>query len=147
MLAALFLHRENEEARWASLCRRTARKLRSQLEWSERYQCHYWTQDMYGTRSNYLDAVHGFVATALPDARTHEARWLERARAFAMDGIAQMEQKNGGWAGSVIRSGPGIPASRSTSGIASAQSPHFLRSTCSCDPLNARSKAPAQVER
>jgi len=66
MLAALFLHRENAEPRWATLFRRTARQLRSQLEWSERYECHYWTQDMYGTRSSYLDAVHGFVATALP---------------------------------------------------------------------------------
>jgi hypothetical protein len=28
--------------------------------------CHYFTQDLYGQRSAYLDAVHGFVATASP---------------------------------------------------------------------------------
>jgi len=64
MLAALFLHQHSGEARWAELFKRTARKLWSQLLWSHEHQCHYWTQDMYGTQSSYLDAVHGFVATA-----------------------------------------------------------------------------------
>ena len=66
LLAALFLHQHTGETRWAELFRRTARKLWSQLLWSEEHQCHYWTQDMYGTQSSYLDAVHGFVATASP---------------------------------------------------------------------------------
>jgi Lanthionine synthetase C-like protein len=66
MLAALFLHRRDGDARWADLFRTTARKLWSQLIWSPEYRCHYWTQDMYGQQSTYLDAVHGFVATALP---------------------------------------------------------------------------------
>jgi hypothetical protein len=66
LLAALFMHRKTNDARWASLYRMTARKLWSQLEWSESEQCHYWTQDMYGEHTDYLDAVHGFVATALP---------------------------------------------------------------------------------
>jgi len=66
MLAALFLHQHTGEARWAELFRRSARQLWSQLLWSDEHQCHYWTQDMYGTQSNYLDAVHGFVATASP---------------------------------------------------------------------------------
>jgi hypothetical protein len=64
MLAALFMHRHTGEARWADLFRRSARRLWAQLLWSDQHQCHYWTQDMYGTRSSYLDAVHGFVATA-----------------------------------------------------------------------------------
>src|SRR5437762_10779462 len=64
MLAALFLYRRRGEARWAELFRRSARRLHSQLLWSDEHQCHYWTQDMYGQRSTYLDAVHGFVATA-----------------------------------------------------------------------------------
>ena len=64
LLAALFLHEDTSESRWAELFRATARKLRSQLQWSDEHQCHYWTQDMYGTRSSYLDGVHGFVATA-----------------------------------------------------------------------------------
>lgn len=66
LLAALFLHQHTGEARWAELFRHTAAKLWSQLLWSEEHQCHYWTQDLYGTQSTYLDAVHGFVATASP---------------------------------------------------------------------------------
>lgn len=64
MLAALFMHRRSGEARWAELFRLGARRLWSQLLWSDEHQCHYWTQDMYGECSSYLDAVHGFVATA-----------------------------------------------------------------------------------
>lgn len=66
LLAALFLHQRTGETRWADLFRETARKLWSRLLWSDEYQCHYWTQDMYGERSTYIDGVHGFVATALP---------------------------------------------------------------------------------
>ena len=66
LLASLFLHQHTGEARWAELYQSTAGKLWSQLLWSEEHQCHYWTQDMYGSQSTYLDAVHGFVATASP---------------------------------------------------------------------------------
>jgi hypothetical protein len=66
MLAALFLHERTGEERFAALFRTTARKLWSQLEWSDMHGCHYFTQDLYGQRSAFLDAVHGFVATASP---------------------------------------------------------------------------------
>lgn len=66
MLAALFMHERTGEPRWAELFRRCARTLWSQLVWSPQYECHYWTQDMYGTHSSYIDAVHGFVGTACP---------------------------------------------------------------------------------
>lgn len=66
MLAALFLHEKNGELRWADLFRASTRKLWSQLIWSEKHLCSFWTQDMYGQRSSYLDGVHGFVATASP---------------------------------------------------------------------------------
>jgi Lanthionine synthetase C-like protein len=66
LLAALFLHERSAETRWADLFRQTAAKLWSQLLWSPDHGCHYWTQDLYGTQSTYLDAVHGFVATASP---------------------------------------------------------------------------------
>jgi hypothetical protein len=66
MLAALFLHEHTGKARWSDLFRASARVLWSQLEWSRERDCHYWTQDLYGSRSTYLDAVHGFVATAQP---------------------------------------------------------------------------------
>jgi lantibiotic modifying enzyme len=64
MLAALFLHRSTRERRWADLFVASARKLWSQLLWSPEHRCRYWTQDMYGYRSTYLGAVHGFAATA-----------------------------------------------------------------------------------
>lgn len=64
MLAALFMYRRTAGAHWADLYRRTAGVLRDELLWSDEAQCHYWTQDLYGRRSTYLDAVHGFAATA-----------------------------------------------------------------------------------
>lgn len=66
MLAALFLHRRfgDHEARWADLFRRSAARLWSQLEHPPEHGCRYWTQDLYGQRSNYIDAVHGFAGTA-----------------------------------------------------------------------------------
>jgi len=66
LLAALFLHERTGKARWAELFRSTASTLFSQLEWSAAHRCLHWTQNLYGVRSTYLDAVHGFVATALP---------------------------------------------------------------------------------
>lgn len=66
LLAALFLHAHTGEERWAALYRETAQALWSQLAWSGERQCAYWTQELYGRSSTYLDAVHGFVATAGP---------------------------------------------------------------------------------
>jgi peptidoglycan/LPS O-acetylase OafA/YrhL len=81
MLAALFLYERTQEERWAHWFRVSANKLWSQLLWSEEYACHYWTQDLYGSQSTYLDAVHGFVATAVPLIRGRallaESQWRE----------------------------------------------------------------------
>ena len=66
LLAAQLLHGHTGDDRWAELFRRHARTLWSQLEWSDEFECGYWTQDLYGRRSTYIDAVHGFVGTALP---------------------------------------------------------------------------------
>jgi hypothetical protein len=66
LLAALFLFERTGEPRWAELYRRTERVLWSQLAWSDEHRCAYWTQDLYGRQSTYLDAVHGFAGTALP---------------------------------------------------------------------------------
>lgn len=66
LLASLFLFERFGDARWSNLFRSTAAKLRDQLQWSARHRCSYWTQDMFGQRSTYLGAVHGFVAAALP---------------------------------------------------------------------------------
>ena len=71
MLPALFLHQRTDEPRWAALYVATTRKLWSQLLRSPEFQCSYWTQDLDGRESTFLDAVHGFVGTArgrVPDA-------------------------------------------------------------------------------
>jgi hypothetical protein len=64
LLAASFLHERSADPRWADSYRRIAARLQEQLLWSDAHGCHYWTQELYGRRSTYLDAVHGFVATA-----------------------------------------------------------------------------------
>lgn len=64
LLAAAFLHERSGDARWADRYRALAAQLQSELLWSEVHGCHYWAQDLYGQRVSYLDAVHGFVATA-----------------------------------------------------------------------------------
>jgi hypothetical protein len=83
MLAAAFLFEKFGDARWAELYRRTAARLWSQLQWSEEHACRYWTQDLYGRRSTYLDAVHGFVASASVLIRGRDLMeagdWLEWA--------------------------------------------------------------------
>lgn len=66
LLAASFLHERTGDDRWAALFRKTAAALWSQLQWSDEHACHFWTQDLYGRQSTYLDGVHGFVATAAP---------------------------------------------------------------------------------
>lgn len=85
MLAALFMHEHEADTRWADAFRRNARHLESRLLWSPEHECHYWTQDMYGQTSSYLDGVHGFVATASVLIRGRHlleplewARWEER---------------------------------------------------------------------
>jgi hypothetical protein len=66
MLAALFLYERTGKERWADQFRLNASRLWSQLEWSSEYMCSHWTQNFARGPSTYLDAVHGFVATALP---------------------------------------------------------------------------------
>jgi len=87
LLAALFLHERSGQARWADLFRASAARLWSQLEWSDEYGCHYWTQDLYGQKTNYIDATHGFVsaAPALIRGRTllGDADWAAWAECIA----------------------------------------------------------------
>lgn len=64
MLAALFLYRRFGDPRFADAFCRSAAQLRSQLKWSEEHGCHYWDQDLYGGHYTFIDAVHGFAATA-----------------------------------------------------------------------------------
>nr|HET7857643.1 LanC-like protein [Caldimonas sp.] len=64
MLVALLLARRTHDERWAELFRAGARALAGELEWSPEHACHYWTQDRFGQRDTYIDAIHGFAGTA-----------------------------------------------------------------------------------
>lgn len=84
LLAALFMHQQTGQQRFADLFRRTAALLWSKLQWSDEFGCYYWTQHLHGQTSSYMDAVHGFVGTALPLIRGRDllasedwARWQE----------------------------------------------------------------------
>jgi hypothetical protein len=98
LLAALFLHRHTGDERWAGLFRETAATLWSQLEWSARHACHYWSQDLFARRSTYLDGVHGFVATASP---LIQGRLLLDAAAWSawQDCIANTVERTATWEG------------------------------------------------
>ena len=102
LLAALFLHERSSggDARWAALFRATAAKLWSQLQWSAEHECAHWTQDLYGHQSTYLDAVHGFVATASPLIR---GRHLLDAPAWAdwQQCIVNTVQRTATWDGAM----------------------------------------------
>ncbi|MBG9386646.1 lanthionine synthetase C family protein [Caenimonas aquaedulcis] len=66
LMAALFLYRRTGDDTWARLFRETAAILWSELEPSPDGTCRLWSQDLYGSHTFYIDAVHGFVGTAPP---------------------------------------------------------------------------------
>jgi len=86
LLAALHLFERTGNEVWAELFRRTAEALWRQLEWSPLHRCAYWTQILNGRPATYLDAVHGFVGTALPLIRGRDLlgdlAWAEWERAI-----------------------------------------------------------------
>ena len=113
LLAALFLHERTREPRWAEAFRATARKLWSQLAWSPECQCRYWTQEMYGTVSTYLGAVHGFAATASPLIRgrhlLEDDEWLPWS-ACIVDTVRKTAMRDGdgaNWHAWLLRATPG----------------------------------------
>jgi len=122
MLAALFLYQRTGEDRWAEQFRLTARKLWSQLLWSEEFACRYWSQDLYGSHSTYLDAVHGFVATAVP--LIHGRALLEPAQWAAwLDCITNTIRRTATWQGAEVNW-------RAYLVIPEGHSPRFLMQFC-----------------
>ncbi len=101
LLAALFLHEQTGEERWADLFRASADTLWQQLAWSERHGCAYWSQDLYGRTSSYLDAVHGFVATAAPLIKGRRLLEAEAWRRWR-DCIANTVRRTALWSGGQV---------------------------------------------
>ena len=62
MLAALFMLDSTGDERWKAVYLRSVKQLMSEWERYAAHNCHLWTQDLYGQRSVYLGAVHGFAA-------------------------------------------------------------------------------------
>lgn len=112
MLAALFLFRRTGDGRWADLFLTSTRALWSQLSWSEELGCRYWVQDLYGRKSTYLGAVHGFAGTAAAliagrDLMTGE-EW-ERWRTSIARTVAQTTTREGSlanWRPQLTSGGP-----------------------------------------
>jgi Lanthionine synthetase C-like protein len=122
MLAALFAYQRTGEERWAQLFRLTAGKLWSQLLWSEEFACRYWTQDLYGGESTYLDAVHGFVATAVP--LIHGRALLEPAQWSAwLECIINTIRRTATWQGTDVNW-------RAHLMVPEGHSPRFLMQFC-----------------
>jgi hypothetical protein len=102
MLAARAMHARTGEERFAELWRASARTLLARQEPDG-----LWTQDLYGDRSRYVGAGHGFAGNVLvlcgaaewlDDAASVEARALATARALAIveDGLASWPSLPGG---------------------------------------------------
>jgi hypothetical protein len=115
LLAAGFLHDRTGDERWAQLVRRSAERLWSQLQWSDEHGCRYWTQDLYGRRSTYLDGVHGFVATAHGLIRNGHlldaAAWAAWQEAIVQTIAATATREGGGanWRAQLQASPQGAP--------------------------------------
>jgi len=85
MHAALTMHERTGDERWAALFRGDAKSLAASLAYVPEARCHLWTQDLYGTRPQYIGAGHGFAgnASALVRGRAllpadEWAQWTER---------------------------------------------------------------------
>jgi len=65
LLAALFLHEQCAEERWARSFRETARMLWALRRWSPEGHCHYWIQATPRGEATFLGALHGVAGIAL----------------------------------------------------------------------------------
>ena len=64
MHAALTMHERTGDERWAALFRSDAKSLAASFAYVPEAHCHLWTQDLYGTRPQYIGAGHGFAGNA-----------------------------------------------------------------------------------
>lgn len=99
MLIALTLFAETGEARWASLVRASAQALDDAFHPDEALGARIWTQDLYGAKTRFLGAVHGFAGNAFA---------LNRARALltAKDWETWRGELTESFAACAVRQGP-----------------------------------------
>jgi hypothetical protein len=61
MLAALFLYERTGHARWIDAYRAGCDALWTRWEYDAQFECHLWSDDLYGHRDKQLGALHGFA--------------------------------------------------------------------------------------
>jgi len=72
MIAALTMREWTSDDAWSDLFRTSAAALRRTLEHDAETGALLWTQDLYGSRSKLLGAVHGFAGNVFPIIRGRE---------------------------------------------------------------------------
>jgi hypothetical protein len=113
MHAALAMHEWTGEARWAELFRSSAKVLEDALIEGP-LGCRLWDQDLYGRRSTYLGAGHGFAGNAGAIVRglallapRERAEWVERIVATTLATVVR-EGSLANWRPSWLPSRPGF---------------------------------------
>lgn len=69
MLAALFMAEASDEPRWPALFRQAVQIVWDSMAFDAELGVWQWTQDLYGRKSHYLGAAHGFVGNVFPVLR------------------------------------------------------------------------------
>ena len=69
VLAALHMAEASGEARWPALFAQTLQVVFDQMEFDASLNAWLWTQDLYGRRTVYLGAAHGFIGNIYPTLR------------------------------------------------------------------------------
>ena len=97
MLAALFMLDSTGDRRWKEVYLQSVAQLLREWERNARYNCHVWTQDMYGRESIYLGAVHGFAAnifSIIKGRKYLDSQTLTLVESRARESVAHTAQSN-----------------------------------------------------
>jgi hypothetical protein len=115
-IAALTMREWTGDETWSDLFRSSAAALRSTLERDAETGVWLWTQDLYGSRSKLVGAVHGFAGNVLPIVRGREllpAEAWDWWRQTLVDTIVRTARREDGlanWPQSVGNPRPGRTA-------------------------------------
>jgi len=69
MLAALFMAEASDDPRWSALFRQAVQIVWDSMAFDAELGIWQWTQDLYGRKTQYLGAAHGFVGNVFPVLR------------------------------------------------------------------------------
>jgi hypothetical protein len=115
-IAALTMREWTGDETWSDLFRSSAAALRSTLERDAETGVWLWTQDLYGSRSKLVGAVHGFAGNVLPIIRgrgllpAEEWDWWRQTVVDTVVRTARREDGLANWPQSVGHPRPGRTA-------------------------------------